>query len=126
MTEANAPETLDIPQLQKRLRAFAAARDWEKFHTPKNLAMALVAEGGELLEVLQWLTDEDAMALGEKDRARVSEELADIQIYLVRLADVMDVSIPQAIEAKLAANAEKYPVDLSKGNATKYSRREDQ
>jgi NTP pyrophosphatase (non-canonical NTP hydrolase) len=125
MTEADAPKTLDISALEERLRGFAAARDWEKFHTPKNLAMALVAEGGELLEVFQWLTEEEAMALEENDLARVSEELADIQIYLVRLADVLDISIPYAIEAKLTRNAEKYPVDLSKGNATKYSRRGD-
>jgi dCTP diphosphatase len=118
-------ETLDVAQLQKRLREFATARDWEKFHTPKNLAMALVGEGGELLEIFQWLTEQEAITLDEEDRSRVSEELADIQIYLVRLADVLNVSIAQAVEEKLVENDEKYPVDLSKGNATKYSRRRD-
>ncbi len=123
MAGVDDSRSLDIPALQERLRAFAEARDWEQFHSPKNLAMALAAEGGELLEIFQWLTAEQSAALDEGERARVSEELADIQVYLVRLADVLDVSIPQAVEAKILQNAERYPIELSKGDATKYSRR---
>jgi NTP pyrophosphatase (non-canonical NTP hydrolase) len=115
---------LDIGMLQERLRRFTAARDWDQFHTPKNLAMALAAEAGELLEIFQWLTSEESAALSEQDRAMVGGELADIQIYLLRLADVLDIEIPDALDAKLDENAVKYPVELSKGNATKYSHRE--
>jgi NTP pyrophosphatase (non-canonical NTP hydrolase) len=115
--------SLDIAALQKRLRDFAAARDWDQFHSPKNLAMALAAESGELLELFQWLTEAQSGQLSEEERRHVAVELADIQIYLVRIADALDVSLPEAVEEKLRENAQKYPVDLSKGNATKYSRR---
>lgn len=120
MDETHAEKSLDFAELQHRLRAFAAERDWDQFHTPKNLAMALVGEGGELLEIFQWLTPEQAAALDEADRERVAEELADIQIYLVRLADVLNISLSSAVEAKMEHNAERYAVETSKGNATKH------
>lgn len=118
-------EPLDIASIQSRLRDFARERDWEQFHSPKNLAMALAAETGELLEVFQWLTESQSADLDEDTRAMVAEELADIQIYLLRLADLTGVTLPAAVEAKIRSNRAKYPVDLAKGNATKYSRREE-
>jgi NTP pyrophosphatase (non-canonical NTP hydrolase) len=121
----NDPDSgsLDISALQLQLREIANARDWEQFHSPKNLAMALSGEAGELLEIFQWLSEAQSSDLDHNDRIRVAEEIADIQIYLLRLADVLAVSLPAAIESKIADNKRKYPVGESKGNATKYSRR---
>jgi dCTP diphosphatase len=117
---------MDIITLQSRLREFAQARDWEQFHTPKNLAMALAAEAGELLEIFQWLTDEQASAVTgrDEDLQLVRDELADIFIYLVRMADVLRINLENAVETKLIRNEHKYPVELAKGNATKYNRRD--
>jgi dCTP diphosphatase len=117
---------MDIIALQSRLREFARARDWEQFHTPKNLAMALAAEGGELLEIFQWLTEEQASAVTERDEDLhlVRDELADILIYLVRMADVLHIDLEDAVQGKLRGNERRYPVELAKGNATKYDRRE--
>lgn len=114
---------MDIQDLKLKLRAFAEERDWDQFHSPKNLAMALGGEAGELLEHFQWLTDAQSRSLGTdaKKLAKVSEEVADIAIYVVRLCDKLDIDLERAIEAKIRANAAKYPVDLAKGNATKYT-----
>jgi dCTP diphosphatase len=116
---------MDITALQSRLRDFARARDWEQFHTPKNLAMALAAEVGELLEIFQWLTGEQASAVTERDAdlQLVRDELADIFIYLVRMADILHIDLQDAVQSKLGDNERRYPVELAKGNATKYSRR---
>jgi dCTP diphosphatase len=114
---------LDVVKVQQRLRAFAAARDWEQFHSPKNLTMALAAEVGELLEILQWLTEEQSRDLSESEQARVTVELADIQIYLLRIADVLRIGLPEAVDAKILDNERRYPIELSKGNAVKYSQR---
>ncbi|MEX0991042.1 MAG: nucleotide pyrophosphohydrolase [Actinomycetota bacterium] len=114
---------LDLESIQQRLADFAAVRDWGQFHSPKNLAMALAGEAGELLEVFQWLTEDQSKSLSEADLQRAAEELADIQIYLIRLAHVLDVDLPTAVEDKISLNEEKYPVELSKGDATKASRR---
>jgi dCTP diphosphatase len=116
-------QSLEVTALQLRLREFADARDWEQFHSPKNLAMALAGETGELLEIFQWLSETQSSDLDDDDRARAAEEIADIQIYLLRLADVLGVSMPTAVADKIADNERKYPVGESKGNATKYSRR---
>ena len=116
-------QSLEVTVLQIRLREFADARDWEQFHSPKNLAMALAGETGELLEIFQWLSETQSSDLDDDDRARAAEEIADIQIYLLRLADVLGVSMPVAVADKIADNERKYPVGESKGNATKYSRR---
>ena len=118
---------MDPNRLAARLRTFAQERDWEQFHTPKNLAMALSVEAGELLELFQWLTPEqsDAITTTPAGAERVREELADVLIYLVRLADVLDVDLEAAVEAKLQVNACRYPVELARGNATKASRRDD-
>jgi dCTP diphosphatase len=114
---------LDISALQLQLRDFANARDWEQFHSPKNLAMALAGEAGELLEIFQWLSEAESSDLVDADRDRVAEEMADLQIYLVRLADVLRLFLSAAVAGKIADNERKYPIAESKGNATKYSRR---
>jgi len=115
---------MDIEALQIKLKKFASDRDWEQFHTPKNLVMALTGEAGELSEIFQWLTDEQASTLDSKSLASTSEELADILIYLIRIADVLGINLSDAVDKKLTINSEKYPVVLSKGNATKYNQRD--
>lgn len=111
----------ELTTLRDDLRAFAAERDWDQFHSPKNLASALAVEAAELLEPFQWLTEEQSRNLDEKRRAAVAEELADVQIYLIRLADTLDVDLLQAVRAKMVRNAERYPVSAFKGSARKYS-----
>lgn len=108
--------------LREELRAFAAARDWERFHTPKNLAMALGGEAGEVIEHFQWLTAEASLALPEEQRAEVALELADVLFYLVRLADVLDIDLKSAAARKFAINEDRYPVDKARGNALKYDK----
>jgi len=99
-----------LTDLTTQVREFAAARDWERFHTPKNLAMALAGEVGELLEIFQWLTPEQAVAVMDGDRADdVEDELADVVIYLVRLAEVLDIDLVAAARAKLARNETRFP-----------------
>ena len=107
-----------IRQLQRDLRAFARERDWEQFHTPKNLAMALAGEVGELVEIFQWLSAEQAAAVMDADRADdVRDELADVAIYLLRLADVLDVDLIEAARDKLAHSEHRYPAELVRGRA---------
>ncbi|MFU8840768.1 MAG: nucleotide pyrophosphohydrolase [Nitriliruptoraceae bacterium] len=99
-----------VDELRQRLRAFAAERDWEQFHTPKNLAMALAGEVGELLEIFQWLTPEQAAEVMASDRADdVCDELADVTIYLVRLADILGVDLLEVARAKLERNHDRFP-----------------
>src|SRR5215211_1985280 len=108
---------MDPNHLADRLRTFARERDWEQFHTPKNLAMALSVEVAELLELFQWLTPEQSYAVTTipAEAEHVGEELADILLYLVRLADILGVDLEAAVEAKLTVNACKYPVEVSRG-----------
>ncbi|MEC4684861.1 MAG: nucleotide pyrophosphohydrolase [Nitrospirota bacterium] len=118
---------MDIKEIQKRLRDFAEERNWEQFHSPKNLTMALCAEAAELLELFQWLTEEQSreIADSEGDMARVREEVADVFIYLARLADKLGIDIEEEVFKKMALNEKKYPVELSRGNAVKYNRRQE-
>jgi NTP pyrophosphatase (non-canonical NTP hydrolase) len=110
----------DLAELKQRLRAFVAERDWERFHSPKNLAMALSVEAAELVELFQWLSEEQSAAPDDKLRHRATEELADVLWYLVRIADRLDIDLLAASEAKLARNAEKYPAERVRGQARKY------
>lgn len=112
---------MNIDDIKRRLAEFADERDWNQFHSPKNLSMALSVEVSELLEHFQWLTETQSEALDEKTRAAVAEEIADVQIYLIRLADRLGVDIEAAVQAKMAANGEKYPADKVRGSAKKYS-----
>ena len=107
--------------LQQRLAAFAAARDWEQFHSPKNLAMALSVEAAELVEEFQWLTEQQSRELDPERRERVRLELADVFIYLLRLADRLDVDLVRAADDKIAQNERKYPVERVRGDARKYT-----
>jgi NTP pyrophosphatase (non-canonical NTP hydrolase) len=110
----------DLDALRDAQRTFAAERDWDQFHTPKNLAAALAVEAAELLEPFQWLTAEQSAALSPEQLAAVREEMADVLLYLVRLADKLDVDLLAAAHEKMGRNALKYPVERSKGSARKY------
>ena len=114
---------LDIAAVQQALRAFADERDWQQFHGPKNLVMALSAEVGELAEVFQWLSPaQSAAIMTEPKRAQaVRDELADVLNYVLRIADVLDIDLHDAVWAKIANNAAKYPVELARGRADKYT-----
>lgn len=115
------PNPSDLLMLRDKLRAFAEARDWDQFHSPKNLNMALMVEVAELMEHFQWLTEEQSRDLAAEKKAVVAEELADILLYLVRLSDKLDVDLLQAALLKLEKNAAKYPADKVRGSAKKYS-----
>ena len=103
---------MDVTALQTRLRAFAAARQWETFHTPKNLSMALLVEAAELMELFQWMTPQESLASGKDPllQTRIGEELADVQLYLLQLADHTGIDLQAAVEDKLLKNAIKHPV----------------
>lgn len=110
-----------VDGLRDALRRFAAARDWQQFHTPKNLAMALSVEVAELVEHFQWLTTEQSVQLNARTKRAVGEEIADVLLYLTRLADVLDIDPLAAAERKMKINARKYPVQRSRGSVRKYS-----
>ena len=107
--------------LRNKQRDFAKERDWDQFHSPKNLAMALLGEAGELIEHFQWLTEDESRSLSPEKKADVSTEMADVLLYLVRLADKLDIDLYQASLYKLELNSQKYPADQVKGSARKYS-----
>ncbi len=107
--------------LRNKLRTFAAERDWEKFHSPKNIAIALSVEAAELLEHFQWLTEAESRSLPSATLAQVREEMADVLLYLVILADKLDVNLVNASRTKLEVNALKYPVESAHGNSEKYT-----
>ena len=110
-----------LDSLRRHIRDFAQARAWERYHTPKNLVMALSVEAAELLEPFQWLTAEQSLQLSAEQHEAVRQEIADVLIYLTRLADVLGIDLLDAAADKLAINARKYPVDRAHGNALKYS-----
>ena len=111
-----------LNDLQRELREFAAQRNWQRFHTPKNLVMALTGEVGELVELFQWLTPEESAAVmtrpGQAERVR--EEVADVFAYLLQLTDVLDIDLAAALREKMQRNEQRYPVSLAKGRADKY------
>ncbi len=111
----------DLEELRDRMREFAAERDWDQFHSPKNLAMALSVEASELMEVFQWLTEAQSRALAPEAKAAASEEVADILLYLVRIADQLGIDPAESARSKITANALKYPVEKSRGLAKKYT-----
>ena len=105
----------------ERIRKFRDDRDWKQFHDPKNLAVSISIEAAELLELFQWKTGDEASRFATENKERVSEEIADVAIYLVELADITGIDLAKAIEAKLEKNAKKYPVDKARGVSTKYT-----
>ncbi|MFC4631309.1 nucleotide pyrophosphohydrolase [Promicromonospora alba] len=118
------PTEHNLESISKRARAFAAERDWDQFHSPKNLAMALAGEVGELVAEMQWLSNEEILeATLQRTRPgeRIAHEMADVLLYLVRLADVCDIDLVSVAHAKIDLNAQKYPVELARGSARKYT-----
>ena len=111
----------NLESVRNRLREFAAVRDWDQFHSPKNLSMALSVEASELVECFQWLTEEQSHSLNAVQLAAVTDEIADVQLYLIRLADKVGVDIGVAIEQKIKKNEAKYPAEKVKGCSKKYS-----
>lgn len=112
--------TDSLRELAARLERFAEERDWRQFHSPKNLASALIVEAAELLEPFQWLTEQQSRELAPEKREAVAMEIADVLIYLVRLADVLGIDPVEAAQAKLCVNAQRYPVERSRGNNRKH------
>jgi NTP pyrophosphatase (non-canonical NTP hydrolase) len=120
---APTDSTVTIAQLKARVLAFVRERDWEQFHTPKNLSMALAAEAGELMEHFLWATPEQSrdIAAGPAKSARVAEELADVVIYALEFANATGIDVAAAVDLKMAANAKKYPVEKARGRSDKYT-----
>ncbi|NEZ04289.1 nucleotide pyrophosphohydrolase [Wenzhouxiangella sp. XN201] len=112
----------ELAEFKQQFRQFVADRDWAQFHSPKNLAMALAGEVGELLELFQWLTQEESRNLPNDAKQAVAHEIADIQIYLAAISDRLGIDIGPAVAEKMKLNAEKYPADLARGTALKYSK----
>ena len=111
----------DLERLRTQLREFASAREWDQFHSPKNLAMALSAEAGELLEVFQWLSEAQSRSLAPEALAAAGDEIADVLLYLIRLCDQLKIDPIAVAQRKLLANAEKYPAEKARGNSRKYT-----
>ena len=119
-------EELNIQNIIQHLRKFAKDRDWDQFHTPKKLSMALAVEASELLEQFQWLTEEQSLRLKDPaydvdKRQAISEEIADVLLYTFRMADILNIDLAAVTRDKLKKNAEKYPINKSRGLATKYN-----
>jgi NTP pyrophosphatase (non-canonical NTP hydrolase) len=110
-----------LQQLRTRINGFVAERDWAQFHTPKNLAMAMIVEAAELVEQFQWDTPADSQMLTPEKREAVSHELADTFVYLLRIAEVLDIDLIAAANEKIDLNAKKYPVEKAKGSNAKYT-----
>jgi dCTP diphosphatase len=110
-----------LKQLQEKIVAFGQAREWQQFHSPKNLSMALSVESAELLEIFQWLSESQSDSLNEEQRSAAKDELADIAMYCLLLADRLNINLDEAIENKLTKNEQRYPVNKSKGKALKTS-----
>lgn len=121
MNEPHNTQSTHIDELTGKIRAFADEREWNQFHSPKNLSMALAVEASELMEIFQWLTEEQSHQLDPKMKQRVEEEMGDVMNYLIRLADQLDIDLIKAAENKLIINQQKYPADLVRGRSKKYS-----
>lgn len=109
-----------LQTLARQLQQFADARDWGPFHAPKNLASALTVEAGELLEHFQWLTEDQSRQLTPNQKQAVAHEMADVLLYLVQLSTALDINLVDAAQAKMALNAQKYPVEQARGHSRKY------
>lgn len=115
-------EVFPLGEIRKNIADFATARDWNGFHTPKNLSMALSVESSELMEIFQWLTEEQSRSIMEDptNAKNVRDEVADILVYLIRLTDILGIQLEHAVKEKMIDNDAKYPIETSKGLATKY------
>jgi dCTP diphosphatase len=119
--EREREDEIALKRLRDRLRDFASARDWIQFHSPKNLAIGLSVEAGELLEHFLWVSDGDSHTLPQNKLGEITEEMADVLLYLIRLADILNVDLVRAADQKIEVNARKYPVEKSRGSAKKYT-----
>jgi NTP pyrophosphatase (non-canonical NTP hydrolase) len=119
--DSSPPRRADLIALRDRLRQFAEERDWVQFHSPKNLAMALSIEAAEIMEHFQWLSESQSENLPPETHAEVAEEIADVLIYIIRLADRLDVDLVDTVVKKIAKNEQRYPADLARGRADKYT-----
>ncbi len=111
----------ELDELIRKIRNFVEERDWDQFHSPKNLAMALAVEASELVEIFQWMTEEESQQLDPKQKQYAEEEIADVMTYLIRISDRLDIDLLAAVERKLAINQKKYPANLVRGNSKKYT-----
>lgn len=114
-----------LDQLRDRLREFVRERDWEQFHSPKNLAMAMIVEAAELVEHFQWLTEDQSKDITPEKREQVAQEIADTFVYLLRMSDVLGIDLIDAANAKITLNAQKYPADKVRGSNAKYTEYKD-
>jgi dCTP diphosphatase len=121
LSELPSSDSHALSALRTALRQFAAERDWDQYHTPKDLAIAVSVEAGELLEIFQWLNESDPNLLSPDQIARIREEIADVLLYLIRLADRLNIDLLLAARDKLELNARKYPVDKARGSSRKYT-----
>lgn len=112
---------MDLSSIQKKIRDFRDERDWMQFHNPKNLAISIVIEASELLEHFQWKSPDESEAHAKAARDEIADEIADVSVYLIELADNLGIDLEQAILRKLDKNAAKYPAEKAKGNAKKYT-----
>ena len=115
------PDRDRLDALRERLRGFVRERDWEQFHSPKNLAMAMIVEAAELVEHFQWMTEQESRAISAEKREQVSQEIADTFVYLLRMSDVLGIDLIDAAHAKMDLNAKKYPADKVRGSNAKYT-----
>ena len=111
----------ELITLRNSLRKFSEERDWNQFHSPKNLSMALIVEAAELVEHFQWVTEKQSQSLSVDKRQAIEEEIADILIYLIRISDKLDIDLIKAANKKIEKNKLKYPADQVKGNSKKYT-----
>jgi dCTP diphosphatase len=122
MDESTTREGRDsVDDLRNAIRVFIGVRDWEQFHSPKNLAMALSVEVSEIVENFQWLTEEEGRNLPPEKLAKIREEIGDVMIYLTEFADKLAIDPVEAAKSKMTINGQKYPVELVKGKASKYT-----
>jgi len=115
------PHPTSLEELRNALRGFAAARDWDQFHSPKNLAIALSVEAAELLQHFQWTPEAESTTLNRDQQAQVREEVADVSLYLVRLADKLGIDLMSAAADKIELNSAKYPIEKVRGSSKKYT-----
>jgi NTP pyrophosphatase (non-canonical NTP hydrolase) len=119
MSENTMADSLE--NLRNRLQIFVQERDWEQFHSPKNLAMAMIVEAAELVEHFQWMTEQESLEITTEKRDEVAQEIADTFVYLLRMADVLGIDLIDAANAKMEINAKKYPVEKARGKNDKYT-----
>jgi dCTP diphosphatase len=121
VTESRAPASDPLATLRESLRHFAKERDWDQYHSPKNLATALCIEAAELLEHFQWINEESSRSLSAEQLQKIREEVADVLLYLIRLTDKLDINLLDAAAEKIVLNAKKYPVEKARGTSRKYT-----